>query len=129
MDKVDVLIGIIDEELNVNRAVLKGNTRNRKLADARKIFSYILRKEGFGVVELAEILSKNHSVISFYCKNFHDGLQFDNDFKIKFDRVYRKYVERTNIVIKNLEAEEIINELLGKLNSFKSELEYLKAKI
>lgn len=64
------------EILNITPEELKSDCREAHLTTRRMLISYFLRyRVKLGVTEIAKIIGKNHSTISYYCKAVNNALE------------------------------------------------------
>ena len=91
------------EEKLINKAFncdIMEETRDRKNVDGRIAFSKILRQERkLTFVKIGKVLGKNHASIIYYLKKHKDLMQFNDDYRRKYNSV--KNLKESNITICN----------------------------
>ena len=91
------------EEKLINKAFncdIMEETRDRKNVDGRIAFSKILREERkLTFVKIGKVLGKNHASIMHYLKKHKDLMQFNEDYRLKYNSI--KQLKEPNITICN----------------------------
>lgn len=89
-EEIEELKRIVNDVFLVD---LEVNNRKRGVVDARKIYSKILRDNGYSYELIAETINKDHATIIHYIKNV--------DYLLSYDRLLRdKYIACKNIFSK-----------------------------
>jgi len=71
----------INKILNVD---LSSSKRDRKIVDAKKIYSKILRERGYGLQTIGDSINRNHSTIIFYLRDIDSLILYDEEFRNKY---------------------------------------------
>jgi len=68
-------------------------TRKRRIVDARRAYSKILKDAGFSYQHIGYTLNKDHATIMHYVKSVDGLLQYDSIFEKKFILAKKKFLE------------------------------------
>lgn len=82
-EKFEYTKNVVESLLSVNILI---NSRERKNVDARMIYCKIMRNSGYTLSEIGESISKHHSTIVHYMKQFEVLYEFDNSVKDSYDK-------------------------------------------
>jgi len=70
-------------KLEFNLDIMK-HTREREYVDARAVYSFILKKRGYGCAKIGRSIKKSHSTVLHYLRNIDVVLK-------QFPELYKKY--------------------------------------
>ncbi len=68
-------------------------TRKRRIVDARRAYSKILKDAGFSYQHIGYTLNKDHATIMHYVKSVDGLLKYDSIFEKKFILAKKKFLE------------------------------------
>ena len=86
----NILYGIVAKVFEDD--ILHGR-RYRNVIDARKVYSYILRENGYTYSDIARFMLKNHATILHHCKDAPYLLECDAELKEKYLLCKSRYLE------------------------------------
>ena len=86
----NILYGIVAEVFEDD--ILHGR-RYRNVIDARKVYSYILRENGYTYSQIARFMLKNHATVMHHCKDAPYLLECDVELKEKYLLCKSRYLE------------------------------------
>jgi hypothetical protein len=95
---MDSLKKIINEIFFVD---IKDNTRKRRIVDARRAYSKILRDVGFSYEYIGDSIGKDHATIIHYAKSISDLLKYDSVFEKKFILAKKQFLLENKQLIPN----------------------------
>ena len=112
-------------------------TRKRRIVDARRAYSKILKDAGFSYQHIGYTLNKDHATIMHYVKSVDGLLQYDSIFEKKFILAKKKFLEENKhlmlhskediysiaISLENQleKAKKVRNEIIDYLNNHEGE--------
>ena len=89
--KINDIIAFICSDFLISKAELLSKKRIRNYSDARKIISYLLRKNTLlSFVEIGEILKRDHSTIIMQINTANCLLETDKKFKERLKRLEKE---------------------------------------
>jgi hypothetical protein len=78
---------------------IEDTTRKRRIVDARRAYSKILKDAGFSHQHIGDSLNKNHATIIHYVNSIDDLLKYDSVFERKFMLAKRQFLlENSHLV-------------------------------
>ena len=80
------------KHFKVTKSQVEGKGRKTDVVYARIAIAMMLFKRGYKVVEIASMLSINHSTVIHYLKTFDDRMKYD----IIFANTYKDFKEECN---------------------------------
>lgn len=86
----NILYGIVAKVFEDD--ILHGR-RYRNVIDARKVYSYILRENGYTYSQIARFMLKNHATVMHHCKDAPYLLECDAELKEKYLLCKSRYLE------------------------------------
>ena len=84
----DDLKEIVDKVFELD---LRRKTRQREYVDARRVFSYILFKEGATLTGIGKYLGINHATVHYYTKKFEWIMKSDLILREKYELIQTRY--------------------------------------
>jgi hypothetical protein len=135
---MDSLKKIINEIFFVD---INDKTRKRRIVDARRAYSKILRDVGFSYEHIGDSIDKDHATIIHYAKSINDLLQYDSIFEKKFILAKKQFLlENKQLIPKSnddiyttaiklgerveeitLEKQQMLNKFVDYLESYEKE--------
>jgi hypothetical protein len=80
---------------------IEDNSRKRRLVDARRAYSKILKDVGFSYQHIGHSLGKDHATIIHYVKSIDDLLKYDSVFQKKFMLAKKNFLKENKHLIPN----------------------------
>lgn len=110
MKEVEKFKKIINEVFSID---LESESRKREVVDARKVYTKILRDNGYRYEAIANSIKKDHSTIVHYIKNINNILSYDK-------HLMDKYIacELAFIRIKKYELNDMLNDFNKHIDFF-----------
>lgn len=118
--KADRLAKIIKKKVGAN---ITSKSRMKSAIDGRKIFSKIMRDDGYTLNQIGEYLNKNHTSIIHYCKVIEWLMDYDKEMVAAYgrccdeyygdDSVYRT-MSKAQLVLKLNEAQKKIKDISNR---------------
>lgn len=130
--EVNKIVKIVDHVLSSS---VLSNRRLRENVDARVILTKILMDKGLNVTQTSKYLSKDHSSIVHYKKQFNSFIATDVMFKNKYNMCLREVEESNEKVFEMSESElislsislkEKINQLYLEISDKDDKINHLK---
>lgn len=94
------ILNMASEFFELRIRYIKGNNRNRRIADIRKIISCVMRNEKNTITSIASTLDCHHATVIYQLNEFQQLLKYDYNFKDMYEGF-------TNFIYKNDETGEI----------------------
>lgn len=113
--EIEELKEIVNNAFNVDISQVN---RNRKLVDARRVYSKILRDRGYTFYLIADSMNKDHTTIVHYMKSIDSILQYDKDLRDKYIACKTIFLEdRGPIVMDRIRKDTDLFMTVVRLNS------------
>jgi hypothetical protein len=94
-EEIDELKKIVNDVFFVD---LLENNRKRKVVDARRVYSKILRDRGYTFESIGQTLNLNHATILHYIKTIENIIAYDFDFKEKYISCKNDFLKDKKII-------------------------------
>lgn len=107
--ELDAIKIVVEGELDIN---IFGDSRKRKLVDARIIYAKIAREYNYSFKSIGRNIGKDHSTIIHYMKNFDWLFSSDTEFRETYIYLKEKFMELQPKLIENQEIEIINNSMV-----------------
>lgn len=85
----DRIISTVALHSSLTERIIKSHEKGRKLTDARKMVTYLLRKYEPGLTQtyIGELLKVHRTTIVYYSERFSDLVMFDPHFKATYAKI------------------------------------------
>lgn len=112
------IINLKDIVNNVFDIDLSKITSERKLVDARRIYSKVLRERGYTFEIISKSLKKNHATVIHYMKSIDSILLYDKDLREKYLTCKNLFLEgKSPILIERRKKDVDLFMTIVKLNA------------
>jgi hypothetical protein len=119
--KAQVLCSIVNNTLGVK---MLGQSRVKKMMDARKIFSKIMRDNGWRLDEIGDFMGKDHASVIRYCRDADFRMKYDDTFVGWFRTCAEEYRKFDNTCI-NMSKRQLVS----SVNRLQKEVWELSVKV
>jgi hypothetical protein len=127
----NILHAIVNEVFEVN---IMSRDRYRDIVDARRIYSLILREQGYSYTKIGKFIRKDHATVLHYHRNIDYILKADPQLKQKYLYCRKRYLEdieradAVNAEAANQTMQAVILNLRTEINSLRQRMEYLEVR-
>lgn len=108
-DELDAIRIVVEGELDID---IFGDSRKRKLVDARIIYAKIAREHNYSFKSIGRRIGKDHSTIIHYMKNFDWLFSSDTEFRETYIYLKERFIEIQPKLIESQEIEIINNSMM-----------------
>jgi hypothetical protein len=105
------------------------NSRRRDVVDAKKVYSKILRDEGYSFESIGHSFDRDHSTVIHYAKSIDSILTYDRDLREKYIACKEIYTEKRESIFEDMKNDVDAYVTIVRLNNELHEAISLKNKI
>jgi hypothetical protein len=105
------------------------NSRKRDVVDARKVYSKILRDEGYSFESIANSFNRDHATVIHYVKSIDSILNYDRNLREKYIACKEIYTEKRESIFEEMKKDVDAYVTIVRLNNELHEAISLKNKI
>ncbi len=88
---MDGILECVCAEYGVSRADITGQSREKKIAEARMVAEYLAyHSGGLSKMRIARCFGRNHSTVIYSVRQVEDWLRFDRFTRARYERIKAK---------------------------------------